>query len=123
MPSHTIFDPQKLEVEIRQSHMRSREHGIDPNEYITPNHIHVSREARYQRQREHPEFFEIASQQMEELYRLYAGADDFDGTPQYRVHYHHPHNDDDRHCCGKCDQAFPSDPAFHRWPPPQPESF
>ena len=74
MPPHTIFDPQNLEIEIQRSHVRSREYGIDPNKFITPNHTHLSQEELERHRKVNPDFFEIASRQMEELYRLFTGA-------------------------------------------------
>ncbi|MCB2147582.1 MAG: sigma 54-interacting transcriptional regulator [Deltaproteobacteria bacterium] len=74
MPPHTIFDPKVLQIEIQQSHIRSREYGIDPNKLITPNHTHLSHEELEKRRRDNPEFFEIGTRQMEELYSLFMGA-------------------------------------------------
>lgn len=71
---HTIFDPQSLETEIRQSHLRSRQYGIDPNKFVNPDHVHINSDALEQRKRDNQDYFDIASHQMEELFRLFSGG-------------------------------------------------
>jgi sigma-54 dependent transcriptional regulator, acetoin dehydrogenase operon transcriptional activator AcoR len=71
---NTIFDPKSLESEIRQSHERSRQYGIDPNKIVNPEHVQLSFKALQDRQEDNQDYFSIASRQMAELFSLFAGG-------------------------------------------------
>ena len=68
---NTIFDPTSLESEIRQSHERSRQYGIDPNKIINPKHVRLSPKSLQDLLEENQDYFSIDSGQMEELFCLF----------------------------------------------------
>lgn len=74
MSSSTIFDPERLRQEISDSHERSRSYGIDPLMTRNPNQARLSPEGLSLRQDKNREFLDVVMAQMQEIYRLVAGA-------------------------------------------------
>ena len=74
MPSYTIPDTDALHREILASHERCRQHGIDPLITSNPWQAHLSSEELSVRQEQNKDFIEVATAQIQELYRFVAGA-------------------------------------------------
>ena len=74
MSAYTIPDPGVLQQEIRASHERCRQYGVDPHNRCTPGQIRLSPEALERRRERNRAFLDVAVAQVRELYQFVAGA-------------------------------------------------
>ncbi len=74
MSAYTIPDPGVLQQEIRASHERCRQYGVDPHNRCTPGQIRLSPEALERRREMNRAFLDVAVAQVRELYQFVAGA-------------------------------------------------
>jgi len=74
MPSNSIPDSRILKQEILASHARAQQYGINPSEFCSPEHVHLSADELAQLCEKNKEFLEVAKMQIQELYRFVAGA-------------------------------------------------
>jgi sigma-54 dependent transcriptional regulator, acetoin dehydrogenase operon transcriptional activator AcoR len=74
MLSHTIPEPEVLRREILASHERCRQYGIDPLMSRNLSQVYVSPEELTVRRGQKRDFLEVATAQIQELYRFVAGA-------------------------------------------------
>ena len=74
MNAYTIPDPEVLQQEIRASHERCRQYGVDPDNRCAPGQVRLSPEALERRRDTNRAFLDVAVAQMRELYQFVAGA-------------------------------------------------
>ena len=74
MSTYTIPDEQVLRDEIKQSHARCRQLGVNPEVERNPNQPRLSRHELEARLVQNQDFLSIAVAQIEELYQFVAGA-------------------------------------------------
>ncbi|MBT6750671.1 MAG: hypothetical protein HOA72_17230, partial [Desulfobacula sp.] len=74
MPSRTIPDPASLQREIKSSHERCRQYGVDPEDKGSRNHKCLDPDELSRRLADNRQFLDIAVAQIEELYQFVAGA-------------------------------------------------
>ena len=73
MVSYSIPDPDTLQREIRASHQRCRDLGVNPAETRNPRQKRLTQEELTMRSEQNREFLDIAIAQIEELYQFVAG--------------------------------------------------
>ena len=73
MVSYSIPDPDTLQREIKASHQRCRDLGVNPAETRNPRQKKLTQEELTIRSEQNREFLEIAISQIEELYQFVAG--------------------------------------------------
>ena len=73
MVSYTIPNPETLQREIRASHQRCRDLGVNPAETRNPKQKKLTQEELTIRSEQNREFLDIAITQIEELYQFVAG--------------------------------------------------
>jgi len=74
MPSYAIPDPETLQREIKDSHARCRQLGVNPGETRNPRQKSLTPEELEYRLEKNRDFLNIAIDQIEELYQFVAGA-------------------------------------------------
>jgi len=74
MPTRAIPDPITLQKEIKASHERCRQYGVDPEDKGSQNHKCLAPEELSKRLTDNRQFLNIAVAQIEELYQFVDGA-------------------------------------------------
>ena len=74
MPAKAIPDTRSLQREIKASHERCRQYGVNPEDKGSPNQKCLDPDELSQHLADNQHFLDIAGAQMEELYQFVAGA-------------------------------------------------